>query len=223
MVADLLRVAGALALLALLVCLLLALFGKGPVGREVARRSRERRDDLARMAAGHGWWSGQDDDVADRAWDDTLSGSRAPLCCELLIDGGDDGFVAETWLLPGRHHQHLLRLPCPGAGNFLVRGLPRKDELRLFPARFRNDAGFVQFHTPMLVGGDFAGVQDRLGPFIEAIEASRAWVVGTGDELVVMTGSDPSPADFELRLALGRALVRALAGEDRVDSSPPGD
>src|SRR3546814_10059882 len=107
-------------------------------------------------------------------------------------------------------HQQVLRFPCAGTPEFIVRSLPSLHELRYFPALFKGRSGFMNFHTQMLVGGEFADVQDRIAPFVEAIHASRLWVIGLEDELVLMSTREVDAVQFQQRLALGRALTATL-------------
>ncbi|MDN5893850.1 MAG: hypothetical protein L0H93_07450 [Nocardioides sp.] len=194
--------------------------GLGP-GRSRPRRGAEERDSAADLAASRGWWVGRGAEVADRTFDPRLAAARVtPKRCDLFIEDAAEGFVAESWSINGRApgsplsgaaSQHVLRVSSPSTPRFLVRGVPRKHELRFFPREFRNQSGFVRYHVLMMVAGDFAEVQDRLAPMIEDINRSRLWVVGLDGELVLMSSNEPDGAELERRVALARALVAALA------------
>lgn len=185
------------------------------------KREKARHDDALAIAAARGWRVDQGAAVAHLAFDDRLVAERVtPVACALVIDGGTDAFVAESWELGssnpvspfrGAVRQHILRLPSAGIPRFLVKGVPRRNELRFFPRAFKDQAGFVRAPMMMVVAGDFIDVHERLGPLIQAIHASRVWVIGLDDELIMMSAREPDGAELELRLGLARAIVTALS------------
>lgn len=224
-VRTVLAVLGGAVLIGIVVLFLLGVGRRGPLEAVRARRDSATRDEVAALAHSRAWSVTQESELAQREPDPRLAAERAlPTTCVQVIDGGGDGFTAETWTAGVRNlgspvrlpaHQHLVRFSCPATPWFLVRGMPSRHELRHFPVAFREQSGFVRFHTSMLVGGQFGLVQDRLGPLIEAIDASRLWVIGVGDQLILLSGSVPGPDELERRIALGRVIVDALG-------SPPG-
>ncbi|NYG58102.1 hypothetical protein BJ980_001025 [Nocardioides daedukensis] len=184
------------------------------------RTRAARRDGLRRLGAEQGWSLAEGEEASGRTYDERLGAERVVAGeCELVLQGRADEFVAESWVthartlgspLTFRTHQQVIRFPCAGTPEFIVRSLPSRHELRYFPARFKGRSGFVNFHTQMLVGGEFAAVQDRIAPFVEAIHASRLWVIGLEDELVLMSTREVDAVHFQQRLALGRAITEAL-------------
>ncbi|KRF17897.1 hypothetical protein ASG90_06100 [Nocardioides sp. Soil797] len=192
----------------------------GPLDRAVARRDRARQDSAVDVARTKGWRVESGELLVGRVFDQRFAAERAtPVACDLVIDGGPEGFVAESWRVDARNlgspirlagRQHLLRVPCPGTPRFLVKGVPRRSELRLFPRAFKDQTGFFKAPMMMVVAGEFAEVHGRIAPLLEAISTSRGWVIGLDDELVLMSSSEPDGALLELRLGLARAVVTAL-------------
>lgn len=194
------------------------------VGRQQrpgSRGSAARRAGVVTLAGSRGWWVVEGPQAARRTFDPRLQAERArPNLCDLVVDGRAEGFSAESWSVSVRNlgspiglaaRQHVLRLPCPPTWQFLVRSMPSRHELRYFPQAFKHRAGIVRANGHMMVGGDFPQVQERLGPFLDAIAQSKTWVVGLGDEVVLMSGDEPDAAELERRLGLGRAIAGALA------------
>lgn len=224
---DVVRIGAAVLVVGLLALVFLAARGAGPLGRITPRGTQERRRRLVDLATSRGWRTVQGEQASGRSADPRLAAARVePVACDLVIDGGAEEFLAETWrvrvrnlgaLLSMASQQHILRVPCrtTSPARFLLRGLPGRHELRFFPQQFQGKAGFVQFHTTMMVAGDIAQVQERIAPLIDAIQQSRLWVVGLGDEIVLMSGSEPDAAELERRLGLARAIADALADPSR--------